>query len=182
MTFGLCNAPATFQSFMNSIFSDLIDQDHLVVYLDDILLFHQNLDSLHDLTHEVLRRLLKYDLYLKPEKCFFDKTSIKYLGVIISEGQVRMDPAKLTGITKWPRPTTVKEIQSLLGFCNFYQRFIQDFSEIAHPLHLLTTKDTSFLWTDTQESAFQTLVRKFTMAPVLALPDISQPFRVITDT
>jgi transposase InsO family protein len=181
MTFGLCNAPATFQTFMNSIFSDLIDQDHLVVYLDDILLFHQNLDALHDLTHEVLRRLLKYDLYLKPEKCFFDKTSIEYLGVIISDGQVRMDPAKLAGITKWPRPATVKEIQSFLGFCNFYRRFIRDFSLLAHPLHLLTKKDTPFHWTDAQESAFRSLIHAFTTAPVLALPDPSQPFRVLTD-
>ena len=134
MTFGLCNAPATFQSFMNDIFTDLIDQDHLVVYLDDILLFHQNLDDLHLLTHEVLRRLERYDLYLKPEKCFFDQTTIEYLGVIISDGIARMDPVKVQGIAHWPTPTTVKELQSFLGFCNFYRRFIHDYSKIAQPL------------------------------------------------
>jgi hypothetical protein len=106
---------------MNDIFTDLIDAGHLVVYLDDILLFHHALADLHALTHEVLRRLTKYDLYLKLEKCSFDQTSIEYLGVIIDNGNVRMDPAKVQGITKWPRPTKVKEIQSFLGFCNFYR-------------------------------------------------------------
>ena len=181
MTFGLCNAPATFQSFMNNIFSDLIDQGHLVVYLDDILLFHTSLNKLHDLTHSVLQRLQKYDLYLKPEKCTWDQTSVEYLGVIISEGQVRMDPAKLSGITKWPQPRSLKETQSFLGFCNFYRRFIQDYSKLAHSLHLLTKKDTPFAWAAPQESAFRSLIHAFTIAPVLALPDSTLPFRLITD-
>jgi hypothetical protein len=116
MTFGLCNAPATFQAFINDIFSDLVDKGHLVVYLDNILLFHNDLAKLH----EVLQCLKKYDLYLKPEKCSFDQTAIEYLGIIISAGNIRMDPAKIQGITKWPHPTKVKEIQSFLGFCNFY--------------------------------------------------------------
>ena len=131
MTFGLCNAPATFQAFMNSIFSDLIDNGHLVVYLDDILLFHNNLSDLHTLTHDILSRLAKHNLYLKPEKCFFDKTSIEYLGVIISEGRIKMDPTKISGITQWPVPKKLKDLQSFLGFCNFYRRFIEHYSAIA---------------------------------------------------
>jgi hypothetical protein len=71
MTFGLCNAPATFQTFMNKIFEDLIDGGHVVIYLDDILIFSDNLDQLDQLTHEVLSRLERFDLYLKPEKCVF---------------------------------------------------------------------------------------------------------------
>jgi hypothetical protein len=181
MTFGLCNAPATFQAFMNDIFSNLVDDGHLVVYLDDILLFHDNLTKLHRLTHEVLRHLTKYDLYLKPEKCSFDQTAIKYLGVIISAGNVRMDPAKVQGITKWPRPTKVKEIQSFLGFCNFYRRFIHDYSKIAHPLFQLTKKDMPFTWTMDTQAAFDTLIHAFTTAPVLMLPDRMRPFRLITD-
>jgi hypothetical protein len=102
MTFGLCNAPATFQTFMNKIFEDLIDGGHVVIYLDDILIFLDNLDQLDQLTHEVLSRLEKFDLYLKPEKCVFAQTSIEYLGIIIAKGQVRMDPTKLAGITNWP--------------------------------------------------------------------------------
>ena len=120
MTFGLCNAPATFQTFMNSIFGDLIDEGHVVVYLDDILIFHDKMEELDKLTHEVLRRLEEFDLYLKPEKCSFVKKVVEYLGVIITEGKVKMDPAKVQAILDWPRPKTVKEIQKFLGFCNFY--------------------------------------------------------------
>src|SRR5882762_9164158 len=156
MTFGLCNAPATFQTFMNDIFEDLLDQGHVVIYLDDILIFHDSLLTL---------------LYLTPEKCSFDKTSIEYLGVIIADGQVRMDPAKVAGITQWPVPTTVKETQAFLGFCNFYRRFIANYSAIARPLFDLTLKDTAFQWTPAHQAAFAALISQFTQAPVLALPD-----------
>jgi hypothetical protein len=166
MTFGLCNALATFQSFMNSIFTDLANQEHLVVYLDDILLFHSTLQDLHKLTHEVLHRLAKYNLYLKPEKCFFNQNSIKYLRVIVSEGNIRMDPAKVQGITQWPQPTKVKEVQSFLGFCNFYQCFIHDYSKITHSLHQLTKRDTPSDWTTACQSAFDTLIHVFTIARV----------------
>ncbi len=101
VTFGLCNAPATFQTFINDIFKDLLNHGHVVIYLDDILIFHDSLATLHDLTHTVLQHLGKFDLYLKPEKCSFDKTSIEYLGIIITDGQVCMDPAKVVGITWW---------------------------------------------------------------------------------
>ena len=181
MTFGLCNAPATFQSFMNSIFGDLIDLEHTVVYLDDILMFHDNPASLATLTHEVLARLEKYDLYLKPEKCSFAQTSIEYLGVIITDGHVKMDPAKVAGILDWPTPQKLKQVQAFLGFCNFYRRFIKDYSVIARPLFSLTQKDVPFAWGPDQESAFRALIHEFTKAPVLALPDHSLPFRLITD-
>ena len=98
MTFGLCNASATFQSFMNDIFSNLIDQNHLVIYLDDILLFYDNLTDLHTLTHDVLSQLTKHDLYLKPKKCSFDQTFIDYLGVIIFHGKVKMDLPKSSAL------------------------------------------------------------------------------------
>ena len=181
MTFGLCNAPATFQSFMNKIFEDLIDDGHVVVYLDDILIFHSSLDQLDKLTHEILRRLEAYDLFLKPEKCSFAKTAIEYLGVIVTEGQVKMDPAKVTGILDWPVPKSLKNVQAFLGFCNFYRRFIKDYSAVARPLFDLTLKDTKFHWDEPQQTAFNTLITAFTTAPVLALPDHSRPFRLITD-
>jgi hypothetical protein len=181
MTFGLCNAPATFQTFMNKIFEDLIDGGHVVIYLDDILIFSDNLNQLDQLTHEVLSRLEKFDLYLKPEKCVFAQTSIEYLGIIIAKGQVRMDPTKLAGITNWPTPRMVKQVQAFLGFCNFYRRFIQGFSQIARALFELTKKGVPFHWERNQESAFRTLIHAFTTAPVLALPDHTRPFRLITD-
>jgi len=181
MTFGLCNAPATFQTFMNHIFEDLLDTGQVVIYLDDILIFTHTSDQMDRLTRKVLERLQRHDLFLKPEKCFFDQRSIEYLGVIISEGQVKMDQAKVHGITNWPTPKTLKNVQAFLGFCNFYRRFVQDFSALAHPLSQLTKKDTPFVWGDAQEKAFRALITAFTTAPVLALPDHTKPFRLITD-
>jgi hypothetical protein len=121
MTFGLCNTPATFQTFMNKIFKDMIEDGHVVVYLDDNLIFSDDPDHLEHLTQEVLSCLEQYNLYLKLEKCVFTQTSIEYLGIIITDGQVRMDPAKLAGIKGWLTPQTVKQVQAFLGFCNFYR-------------------------------------------------------------
>jgi len=91
MFFGLCNSPVTFQRFMNMIFKVLIKSSHVVVYIDDILIFTKDLVTLDYYTHLVLETLMAYDLYLKPEKCTFWQTHIKYLGLLISEGQISMD-------------------------------------------------------------------------------------------
>ena len=197
MTFGLCNAPATFQTFMNSIFQTLIAGGHVVVYLDDILIFHNDAAELDKLTRVVLEILAEHDLFLKPEKCSFNKTSIEYLGVYVSEGSVTMDPAKVAGILNWPVPTCLKHVQAFLGFCNFYRRFIKDYAAIARPLFDLSRKEelspelqplgklvklpVPFVWGDAQNNAFRTLINAFTSAPVLALPDHDKPFRLITD-
>ena len=182
MTFGLCNVPTTFRTFMNQIFEDLLNNGQVVIYLDDILIFMHTSDHMERLTRKVLERLQHHDLFLKPEKCFFDQRSIEYLGVIISEGQVKMDQAKVHGILNWPTPKTLKNVQAFLGFCNFYRHFVQDFSAIAHPLSQLTKKDTPFTWGDAQEKAFRALITAFTTAPVLALPDHTKPFWLIMDT
>src|SRR5712672_3208944 len=100
-----------------------------------------------------------------PRNCSFDQSSIEYLGVVISEGSVAMDPAKVSGITKWPQPKTIKELQSFLGFCNFYRRFIKDYSQVAHSLFALTKKDVPYIWATPQESAFRSLIYAFTIAP-----------------
>jgi hypothetical protein len=181
MTFGLCNAPATFQTIMQEIFSDLIDDGHVIVYLDDILIFHESLPALTTLTHEVLRRFMKWDLYLKPEKCSFAKSTIEYLGFLVTEGHIKMDPEKVSGILHWPRPQNIKKVQSFLGFCNFYRHFIKDYSFIARPLFDLTKKDIPFVWGTAQQAAYNTLLQAFTTAPVLALPEPSKPYRLITD-
>src|SRR5437879_4378483 len=121
MNFGLCNAPATFQTFMDEQFKDLIAMGHVVIYLDDILIFATTILLLEQLTHQVLQCLLDLNLFLQPEKCSFNRTSVKYLGIIISKGKLRMDPIKLKAVHDWPQPKTVKDIQKFLGFCNFYR-------------------------------------------------------------
>jgi len=157
MTFGLCNAPATFQTFMDIKFGPLIKGGHVVVYLDDILIYATTITELVYWTHQVFQLLLKLDLYLRPAKCSFNQTSVEYLGLIISEGELCMDPVKLKAVQDWPKPKKVKDIQQFLGFCNFYCRFVQDYSTLARPLFNLTKKDTPWAWTHLQETAFTAL-------------------------
>jgi hypothetical protein len=181
MNFGLCNAPATFQTFMDTKFAPLIDTGHVVVYLDDILIFSDNTGKLEHLTHQVLQLLLDLDLFLRPEKCSFNQTSVEYLGLIISEGELRMDPVKLAAVKNWPKPKTVKDIQKFLGFCNFYRRFVKAYSELARPLFDLTKKGEPFIWTDRHDRSFMGLQDALTSSPVLLLPDYGKPFTVYTD-
>ncbi len=142
MFFGLTNSPTTFQTMMDGIFEDLILEGIVVVYLDDILIFMETLEEHWKITRRVLELLEKHKLYLRPDMCEFEKTTIEYLGEIISHNSVAMDPVKIAGVTEWPAPTNKKEVQSFLGFTNFYQRFIKNFLEHAHPLFDLTRNDT----------------------------------------
>jgi hypothetical protein len=182
MYFGSSNAPATFQAMMNEILVDLILEGKVMVYLDDILIFTEDIEENRSITAEVLKRLRENDLFVRPEKCFFEKDRIEYLGMIISHGHVEMDPAKLTGVTDWPRPEKVKQVQAFLGFANFYRRFIQDFAKHAKPLTILTQKEQPWIWTDAQEQAFQSLKQAFTSAPILRIPDDVNPFRLECDS
>jgi hypothetical protein len=120
MYFSLTNSPATFQMMMNKIFQDLIMEGVVSVYLDDILIFTDSLEEHRRITCLVLDHMHKHKLYLWPEKCEFEKTKIEYLGVIISHNKVEMDPMKITGVTDWPTPSNKKEVQSFVGFVNFY--------------------------------------------------------------
>ena len=122
--------------------------------------------------------LQKYSLSLKPEKCKFEKTSVEYLGVVVSHDLVKMDPAKVAGVSEWPTPSNKKEVQSFLGFINFHRRFIEGFSHIAQPLFNLTKANSTFKWTSEKKSAFDTLQDRITSAPILMLPDNSRPYRV----
>jgi hypothetical protein len=121
MFFGLTNSPATFQTMMNDIFHIEIYNGQVIVYMDDILIFSITLEQHHEKVRNVVQILHKHKLSLKLQKCLFDQTQIEYLGLIISKNTIEMDPVKVKGVTKWPQPTTKKELQSFLGFCNFYR-------------------------------------------------------------
>jgi len=141
MYFGFSNAPVTFQSMMNNILRDLICIKLVMVYLDDILIFGTCLKEHRQLVKKVLKRLQFNDLYAKAEKCFFEQSSIKYLGIIISENKVQMDKEKLSGVLEWPVLTKVKQVQAFLGFVNFYCKFIENFTKMSKSLSDLTKKD-----------------------------------------
>jgi len=141
------------------------------------------MDDIFDgFTRRVMELLRKNNLFLKPKKCKFEKTEVEYLGVIISQNSVKMDPVKVAGVTEWPIPSNRKEVQSFLGFTNFYCRFIQGFSHLARPLFDLTRKDTEWRWVAEEQSAFNSLKERITTAPILSLPDNSRPFRIEADS
>ena len=111
MFFGLMNAPATFQSMMNHLFCELINEGYVMIYMDDILIHTLNDPALHRrVVNDVLRILVINDLYLKPQKCQFEQAEVEYLGVIISEDSIAMDPIKVQGVKNWKRPSTLKEV------------------------------------------------------------------------
>ena len=167
MLFGLTNSPATFQTMMDNIFEDLISEGIIVVYLDDILIFTETLNKHQRIMWRVLELLQKHKLYLCTDKCEFEKTTVKYLGVIISHNSVVMDPVKIAGIAEWPAPTNKKEVQSFLGFTNFYRRFIRGFSEHVCPLFDLMWNNCVWCWKASEQSAFDKLKGSVTSAPVL---------------
>jgi hypothetical protein len=180
MPFGLTNAPAAFQHFMNDIFSDMLDVS-VIVYLDDILIYSDDPESHKKHVREALRRLRKHGLYANADKCVFNTDTVEYLGFILSPQGLTMDPSKVKTIQDWPEPRKVKDIQSFLGFANFYRRFIQNYSEIIIPLTCLTRKNVPWQWTDERRSAFNALKASFISAPILAHFIPGAPLIVETD-
>jgi hypothetical protein len=111
-----------FQQMMNTQFADIIATGRVIIYMDDILVATCNsLEEHQQLVHQVLARLKKLDLYLKPTKCIFETKKIEFLGVILEDGTVTMDLVKVAGVEEWKEPKTVKDIRKFLGFCNFYR-------------------------------------------------------------
>jgi len=190
MFFGLTNSPATFQMMMNHIFRTQVAQGWLSVYMDDIAIHtkpredeteEQHRKQHETLTHLVLDILEKHDLYLKPEKCEFLKTEIVYLGVIIGNNQIKMDPTKLRGVADWTTPQTPTDIRKFLGFTGYYRYFVPNYSKIARPLLDLTKKATPWLWEPKHKRAFEELKTRMCAAPVLAQPNFDKKFFLQVD-
>jgi len=131
MFFDMTNSPATFQTIMNDIFWNLIAEGIMVVYLDDILIFTRTEEEYAKAIRRVLQVLQKHKLLLCLEKCEFCKERIEYLGLVISENEVSMDPVKVVEVQEWPTLENKTDVQTFLGFVNFYRRFIRDFSAKA---------------------------------------------------
>jgi len=140
MFFGLTNSPATFQMMMNHIFRTQVAQGWLLVCMDDIAIHtkpkpgesEQDHQRQHEtLIHLVLDILEENDLYLKPEKCEFLKSEIAYLGVIVGNNQIKMDPSKLKGLADWLTPQNPTDIRKFLGFTGYYRYFVPNYSKIA---------------------------------------------------
>ena len=146
MYFGLTNSPATFQAMMNDLFRDMVNKGDVATFINDILVATETEKGHDEIVEEVLRRLEENDLYVKPEKCMWKVREIGFLGVIMGPEGFRMEKEKVEGVTNWPTPQCVKDIQKFLGLANYYRRFVKDFARIAKPLHQLVRKDEKWSW------------------------------------
>jgi len=181
MYFGLTNSPATFQAMINDLFRDLINQENIATFIDNILVA-TDMEERHDeLVEEVLRRLEENNLFVKPEKCKWKVREVEFLEVIIGPKGVEMQKKKVEGVLNWPAPKNVKEVQKFLGLANYYRRFIKDFARIAALLHVLVRKEQKWKWEKKQKEAFEKLKAGFTTEPVLAILDINREMRVEAD-
>ena len=181
MPFGLRNAPAVFQRMVNVQFADILAQEGVVNYMDDFLIATNNLEKHRQLVNQLLERLQKLDLFLKPSKCVFETNRVEFLGVILENGTVTMDPVKVSGVADWKTPKNVRDIRKFLGFCNFYRRFIRGFSQVAKALNNRLRKATKWEWGPAEEESFQELKSRICKEPVLLQPEQKKPFEVEVD-
>ena len=179
VTFGLTNAPSTFQALMNAIFKHYL-RKFVLVFFDDILVFSSYFTDHLSHLRTVLEILLSHQLYAKMSKCVFGCAEVEYLGHIISGDGVRVDPKKTIAMQQWLVPTTVKTLRGFLGLTGYYWMFIRGYGAIAQPLIDLLKKD-GFLWTNKAFTTFNHLKAAVAQPPVLALPNFTKPFTIECD-
>lgn len=180
MPFGLTNAPATFQRMINNVLREHLDI-FVVVYLDDILIFSKTLEEHKEHVHKVLKKLQDAKLLVEPEKSKFHVQEVDFLGHTIRPNEISMEKSKVEAVKDWPQPKNVKDVQSFLGFANYYRRFIKDFGKIATPLHELTRKDNKWEWDNEAQEAFTQIKESILSEPVLATFDPDKPVELETD-
>ena len=169
MPFGVTNAPAVFMDLMNRIFSPYLDQ-FVVIFIDDILIYSKTEEEHAEHLRIVLETLRREKLYAKLSKCEFWMKSISYLGHVVSEEGISVDPNKVQAVKEWKAPRNVKEIKSFVGLAGYYRRFVKDFSKIAAPMTKLTRKGEKFVWTKECQEAFEELKNRLITAPILKTP------------
>ena len=180
MSFGLTNAPAYFMYLMNKVFMEYLDK-FVVVFIDDILVYSKNEEEHEEHLRLVLQKLREHQLYAKFSKCEFWLKEVSFLGHIISNGGVAVDPKKVRDVLSWKPPQDVSEIQSFLGMAGYYRRFIEGFSKLAKPMTALLEKNAKFVWTKQCQDSFEELKKRLTSAPVLILPDLTKSFSIYCD-
>jgi hypothetical protein len=180
MSFGLTNAPAYFMNLMNKVFMEYLDR-FVVVFIDDILIFSKSESDHEEHLRLVLQNLRDNQLYAKYRKCKFWINEVSFLGHIISNGGISVDPAKVKEIVEWSIPSTVIDVQSFLGLARYYQRFIEGFSKIAKPMTSLLEKEREFKWDSKCQDSFNQLKFRLMSPPVLVMPDLQKGFDIDCD-
>jgi RNase H-like domain found in reverse transcriptase/Reverse transcriptase (RNA-dependent DNA polymerase)/Integrase zinc binding domain/Chromo (CHRromatin Organisation MOdifier) domain/Retroviral aspartyl protease len=179
LSFGLTNAPATFQSTMSDMFRHL--DAFVAIYLDDILIFSKTEEEHLIHVRKVLEVLRKNKFYAKKSKCSFMSDNLLYLGHVVDKEGVKVDPGKIAAVTTWPPPKDLQQLRSFLGFANYFRKFIQGYSQMVLPLTDLTRKSVHYAWTPKCQAAFDGVRMALTNAPTLVLADETKAFEVVTD-
>src|SRR6266498_1782994 len=180
MSFGLTNAPATFQRLMNYILHDYLN-DFVVVYLDDILVYSNTFEEHLAHLRKVFDKLREANLVIKLKKCKFGQRKIKFLEHTIGTDRLRTDPENIGKIINCPVPTDVTGVRKFMGLCNYYRKFIKDLSKLSKPLRQLLKKDVKFSWGPKEQKTFEKLKKILTEAPVLLFSNFDKPFVLYTD-
>ena len=162
MFFGMTNSSATFQGMMNKILRDMINEGKVMVFVDDVLIGIETEEGHDEIVEEVLRRLEKNDLYVKPEKCAWKVQEVNFLGVAMGQEKIEIEEDKVAGVLNWSVPKTVRDIRKFLGLANYYRQFVKDFAKLARPLNNLTRKDERWKWEEKQQKVFEQLKTVFT--------------------
>lgn len=180
MPFGLHNAPATWQRFIDQIIgADL--EPHVFVYLDDIIVVTQHFDHHLEVLEKIFNRLRAVDVTLNQEKCCICRKELRYLGYVVDSRGLRVDPEKVQAIVQIPVPRNQKEVRQFCGTASWYRRFIPDFASRLYPLTSLLRKNKRFTWTDEAQNAFEDIRSCLVKAPILTCPDFNKPFIISCD-
>ena len=180
MSFGLTNAPATFMDLMNKVFEKYLDK-FVIIFIDDILVYSRTIEE-HKLHLKIiLEKLREKKLYAKFSKYEFWLGKVAFLGHMVSEEGISMDPSKVEIVSQWKQSRNPTEVWSFLGLVGYYRRFVDEFSNIAAPMTALTRKNVKFEWTDACEQSFQELKKQIVTEPILTILEGENGFFIYYD-
>ena len=182
MPFGLCNSDATFQRLIDLVLSGIAYLS-CWAYIDEIIIFFKSVEEHFERLLAVLQRISHANLKCRPDKCIFLRTSVEFLGHVVSSEGVAILPSRIEAVADWPRPKSIREVREAIGLMSYYRRHIRGFAEVARPVTDLLKGDHNkrFQWSDEADEAFQRLKMALVTSPVLAMPTDDDVFVLDTD-
>ena len=180
--YGLTNSSATFQTIINDLFQDMINQRTTATFINDIIVATETEKGHDEVIEKVLKRLKENDLFVKPKKYKWKVREVEFLEVVIGLKGVEIQKEKVKGMLNWPALQNIKEVQKFLGLVNYYRQFIEDFAKVIVPLHLLVQKEEKQRWGKEQKKVFQRIKKIFISELILAIPDLDREMQVEADT
>ena len=166
---------------MNDLLRDMIERGEVAAFINNMMIVTETEKRHDEIMEEVLRRMEENNLFVKPEKYVWKVRKVGFLGVIIGPDGVRMEKKKIQGVVDWLVPRSVKDVQKFLGLANYYRQFVKDFAKIEKLLHEMTRKEIKWNWREKQQKVFEELKKRFTIKPVLVIPDLDREMRLEVD-